>query len=145
MNDASKTAEERNSAFRWNFGGWFGSNAGGMAWMIWPLWSYCEARDLVGARAMVALIVAFGFAAVWSWMRRDTVSAYVALQSTLVGLGMAGLVAMELAQVRPMPVELTRWLPTIPLIAAGLFVRFWLMERSASKASQGASCDSSLL
>jgi hypothetical protein len=44
---------------------------------------------------------------------------------------------MELAQARPMPVGLARWLPVIPLMAAGLFVRFWLMVRSASKASQG--------
>ena len=141
MNDAFQTVERNSSAFRWNFGGWFGSNAGGMAWMVWPLWSYCEAGDLVGAGAMLSMIVAFGFAAVWSWMRRDTLSAYVALQSTVVGLGMAGLVAMALAQVRPMPVEITRWLPIIPLMTAGLFVRFWLMERSASKVSRGASYD----
>ena len=77
--------------------------------------------------------------AVMSWMRRDTLTAYVALQSTVVGLGLAGLVALELAQVRPVPVEVARWLPLIPLMAAGLFVRFWLMERSASKASRPAS------
>jgi hypothetical protein len=141
MIDASEGGNRSDSAFRWNFGGWFGSNAGSMAWMVWPLWSYCEAGDVVGAGAMLTLIVAFAFAAVLSWMRRDRLSAYVALQSTVVGLGLAGLVAMELAQVRPMPVELSRWLPIIPLMAAGLFVRFWLMERSAAKASGAASYD----
>lgn len=109
--------------------------------MIWPFWSYCEAGDVVGAEAMLTMIVAFGFAAVRSWMRRDTLPAYVALQSTVVGLGLTGLVAMALAQVRPMPVEITRWLPLIPLMTAGLFVRFWLMEQSASKASRHASYD----
>jgi hypothetical protein len=133
--------ERTASAFRWNFGGWFGSNAGGMAWMVWPLWSYYEAGDLVGTGAMLTLIVAFALAAVVSWMRRGTLSAYVGLQSTVVGIGLAGLVAMGLARVRPMPVEIARWLPVIPLMAAGLFVRFWLMERAASKASRGASSD----
>jgi hypothetical protein len=135
------TDERHLAAFRWNFGGWFGSNAGSMAWMVWPFWSYCEADDLAGAGAMLALIVAFGLAAVWAWTRRDTLSAYLALQSMVVGIGLAGLVAMALAQVRPMPVEVARWLPLIPLMAAGLFVRFWLMERSASKASHEPSCD----
>jgi hypothetical protein len=46
---------------------------------------------------------------------------------------------MELTQVRPVPVELARWLPLIPLVAAGLFVRFWLMERCASKVSRRVS------
>ena len=63
-------------------------------------------------------------------------SRHVALQSTVVGIDLAGLVAMELTQVRPVPVEVARWLPLIPLVAAGLFVRFWLMERCASKASR---------
>jgi hypothetical protein len=137
----SNAAELKGTAFRWNFGGWFGANGGSMAWMVWPLWSYCEAGDFVGAGAMLALIVVFGLGAVWSWKRRDTLSAYIALQSTVVGIGLAALVVMELAQVRPMPVEMARWLPVIPLMAAGLFIRFWLMERSASKASREASCD----
>ena len=74
-------------------------------------------------------------------MRRDTLSAYVAVQGMVLGLGAAGLVAMGLSQARPMAVELARWLPIIPLMAAGLFVRFWLMERSAAKASRDASYD----
>ena len=113
---------------------------------IWPGWSGrfgVTAKTAISsaAGAMLTLIVAFAFAAVITWMRRDTLSAYVALQSTVVGIGLAALVVMELAQVRPMPVEIARWVPVIPLMAAGLFVRFWLMERSASKASREASCD----
>ena len=137
----SNAAELNGTAFRWNFGGWFGSAVGGMACMAGLFWSYYQAGDRVGAGAMLTLMVAFAFAAVITWMRRDTISAYVALQSTVVGTGLAGLVAMGLAQVRPMPVEMARWLPVIPLMAAGLFIRFWLMERSASKASREASCD----
>jgi len=82
----------------------------------------------IGFRALFELLEAY-----W-WAVRRT-SRHVALQSTVVGLGLDGLVAMELAQMRPVPVEVARWLPLIPLVAAGLFVRFWLMERSASNAS----------
>ena len=60
-------------------------------------------------------------------------------QSSVVGLGLAGLVAMEMALSRPMPVEPARWLPVVRLMAAGLSVRFWLMERSAPKASRNPS------
>jgi hypothetical protein len=43
---------------------------------------------------------------------------------------------MALALARPMPVEPARWLPIVRLMAAGLSVRFWLMERSAPKVSR---------
>jgi hypothetical protein len=54
---------------------------------------------------------------------------------------MAGPVAMGLSQARPMAMEPARWLPVIPLMAAGLFVRFWLMERAAPEASRSAIYD----
>ncbi len=141
MNDASKSAERIGSAFRWNFGGWFGSAAGSMAWMFGPLWDYWKADEAAGMAIMLLVIIAFASGAIGAWLIRDRLSPYIAIQGMALSLAAAGLAAMGLSQVKPMAMELARWLPLIPLMAAGLFVRFWLMERSASKASRGASYD----
>ena len=141
MNDASKSAERSVSAFRWSFGGWFGSAAGSMAWMFGPLWDYWKAENVAGMAVMLLVIVAFASGAIGAWLIRDRLCPYVAVQGMVLGLAVTGLVAMGLSQAQPMAVEIARWLPVIPLMAAGLFFRFWLMERSASKTSRGASCD----
>ena len=137
------TNANRPSAFRWNLGGWFGSCAGGLAWMLPLLWTYLASRDFVAAGVIFLVFLGVATAVVLAWRHRDKIAPYVAIQSAILCLGLAGLAAFVLAQWRPLPVGNHRTLLVIPLVAAGLSVRFWFLERFGVKPISEVNEDSS--
>lgn len=127
--------------FRWDAGGWFGSQLGGTAWML------VGAAVLAPRAADVAVVWLACFAAPNAigcrlWRRRFRLGPYPATQALLLTCVMSGLLALAALHVMRPGLRITQppgiWLVDEPklvlgllLMWGGLALAFHLLERSA--------------
>jgi hypothetical protein len=92
--------------FRWNTGGWFGSQVGSTCWMLVggvPLAVYAP---MIGATFLICFAVA-NTIGTSLWLRRDRLRPYPAIQILLMVIAISGLVALVTFDVlRPANVRL---------------------------------------
>src|SRR5262245_46475601 len=81
--------------FRWNAGGWFGSQVGGTAWMLTGALEFARRAPSVSVGLML-LFAATNALGLGLWCRRDRVSPFAAIMILLLACG-AGLLATLLA------------------------------------------------
>jgi hypothetical protein len=115
-------------SFRWNWGGWFGSQIGGTAWML------TGAAWLLLFAPWVGLIWLVGFAlcnavGIVLWRRRDRVAPYPALVILLVTIMVVGLLEISTIDLLRSPA----WGPI--LIAQGR--EAWLKQAKPQSLGQG--------
>ena len=130
--------------FRWNKGGWFGSQLGGTAWM------FVGAVVLVPHAPEVAIIWLTCFAVAnaigsWMWRHRDRLRPYPVLQALLLVCGVNSLMALVALHVLRPGLRITRppgiYLADEPrsvlwllVLVVSLITWFHVMECSAKKA-----------
>jgi ABC-type phosphate transport system permease subunit len=133
--------------FRWNRGGWFGSQLGGTAWMlVGAVVLVPHAPEVAGVwLACFAVANAIGSG---MWWHRDRLRPYPALQALLLVCGVAGLVALVALHVlrfglritRPLGISLAdepRLILWLVVLVIGLMTWFHLRERGAKKLGDG--------
>jgi hypothetical protein len=90
---ASEEAVAAPGRFRWDAGGWLGSQLGGTAWMLVGAAVLApRAADLVAV--WLACFVVPNTVGCWLWRRRDRLRPYPATQALLLACAMSGLLAL---------------------------------------------------
>ena len=131
--------------FRWNKGGWFGSQLGGTAWMlVGSVVLFPPAPEVAGIW-IACFAVANGIGS-WMWRRRERIRPYPALQSLLLACGVSGLTALVALHVlrpglqiaRPFGMDLAdepRNLVWLIIVVASLMAWFHFLEWNAKQQS----------
>jgi hypothetical protein len=88
-----KTPMTGQGAFRWNAGGWFGSQMGGTAWLLIGAATFARQAPWVAAVWLVCFVVG-NVIGTWLWRRRDQIRPYPALQFLILVIGVGGLLAL---------------------------------------------------
>jgi hypothetical protein len=129
--------------FRWNTGGWFGSQFGGTAWML--VGAVVLARQAPDVAFIWLACFAIANAIGWAlWRRRDQLRPYPAIQALIAMCGGIGVIALALKHLLrpglgitpPMGVDAADDLRSIVCLVAvfiGLMAYFHLMERSTRR------------
>jgi hypothetical protein len=119
--------------FRWNAGGWFGSQLGGTLWLL-LLALLVFPKDALAASVVLACFAGANLVGIWLWRRRQRIAAYPALQGMIAACGVASLIALAFLDSRP---ESPGFAPSIPywvlLIFPAVMVVFLLQRRSAAR------------
>ena len=123
-------ATDRDAVFRWNAGAWFGSCIGGVAWMFPLAWQFYSVGSVASAICVVELFATLLLIAIGLWSLRKRVTAYAALQTILVCMGVASFVIVALAQRAPLPADMRYGLPLALLVIPLLMGFFALQQRS---------------
>jgi hypothetical protein len=130
---------------RWDKGGWFGSQAGGTAWMLVGAVVLLPHAPEVAGIWMVCFAIANGIGS-WMWLRRERIRPYPALQTLLLACGVSGLTALAALHVlrpglritRPVGIYLAaepRTIVLLVVLVASLMAWFHILESSATKQS----------
>ncbi len=86
--NAGKTPVPGKGRAQWDFGAWFGSQFGLTAWLALAAATFAADRQWLVAGVGGGVFVVLAALAYALWARRDRVAPYVALQSSLVAVGL---------------------------------------------------------
>lgn len=125
-------------AFRWNAGGWFGSVAGGVAWMLPLAWQLADGGHDEAALATIGIAGLLVAGACVAFRARHRLSVYLAIQGLVVALGVSTVVVGMLARRAGLAGDTAAIVWGGPLLACGLFLMFMYKERFSSAAAHDA-------
>lgn len=122
--------------FRWNPGGWFGSQVGCTAWLVVGA-AVLAPRTQAVAGVWVGCRALANAAGVWLWRRRDSIRPYAVLQWLILTCGVSGLVAfLSLDTLRPdvaAALDWPRYGYRVLLIFPAIMGRFAFLEYSSRR------------
>lgn len=121
----------------WNAGGWFGMLVGGTCWI-----AICSAllisHDVAVSGMVSAVFLSANVVGTLIWFSRDRVSAFIGIQTLLIVIGGAGLVAIfiidrsglwHIIQGVGGTVSALQMYMLLAVTMAGLFGLFWSLNR----------------
>ena len=126
--DVSKSS----AFFRWNAGGWFGSQLGCTAWLLSGAFEFLWKDALLTS----CFLLSFAVVNIWGlflWSRRDRLTAYTGLQCLLAGCSTVLTLLIILINIRGFSA-----VGSYLVIGFGpfLMLRFYLLERLAKSTQE---------